>query len=116
MAELALTHEEPFTDMAVYYCQQAAEKALKGFLFWHDVPSRKTHNLVELLDQCVVLDETLTAFSETAQRLTPFAAEFRYPGDVLEPPMEDAQEAFARAATVLDAIMERLPDEVSPSR
>jgi HEPN domain-containing protein len=88
MAELALTHDEPFLDMAVYHCQQAAEKALKGFLFGHNVPFRKTHNLVELLDQCVVLNETLNTFKETRQRLTPFAAEFRYPGDLLEPPLE----------------------------
>ncbi len=72
------------------------------------------HNLVELLDQCVVLDETLNTFRETAQRLTPFAAEFRYPSDLLEPPLEDAQNAFARAKTVLDAIVKRLPNEVSP--
>jgi hypothetical protein len=30
---------------AVFHCQQAAEKALKGFLAWHDVPFRKTHTL-----------------------------------------------------------------------
>lgn len=114
-AELFLDQADPFLDMAVYHCQQAAEKALKGFLFWHDVPFRKTHNLLELLDQCVVLDETLNVLKETAQRLTPFAAEFRYPSDLLEPPLADAQDAFARASTVLDAIVERLPNEVSPS-
>jgi len=114
-AELFLAQTDPFLDMVVYHCQQTGEKALKGFLFWHDVPFRKTHNLVELLDQCAAVDKTLTAFSETAQRLTPFAAEFRYPSDLLEPPLEDAQDAFARAKTVLEAIVERLPNEVAPS-
>jgi HEPN domain-containing protein len=33
---------------AVFHAQQAAEKALKGFLAWHDVPFRKTHNIGEL--------------------------------------------------------------------
>ncbi len=115
-AELFLVQADPFLDMAVYHCQQAGEKALKGFLFWHDVPFRKTHNLVELLAQCVVLDETLNTLSETAQRLTPFVAEFRYPSDVLEPPLEDAQDAFARARTLLEAVIAHLPNEVSPSR
>jgi len=114
-AELLLAQADPFLDMVVYHCQQAAEKALKGFLFWHDVPFRKTHNLVELLDQCVILDATLSASSETAQRLAPFAAEFRYPGDLLEPPLEDAQDAVARTKTVLHAIVERLPNEVAPA-
>ena len=113
-AELLFAQADPFLDMAVYHCQQAGEKALKGFLFWHDVPFRKTHNLVELLDQCIVLDETLNTFKETAQRLSPFAAEFRYPSDLLEPPLEDAQDALARARTVLNAIVKRLPNEVAP--
>jgi HEPN domain-containing protein len=32
----------------MFHSQQAAEKALKAFLSWHDVPFRKTHNLEEL--------------------------------------------------------------------
>ena len=75
-AELLLAQADPFLDMAVYHCQQAAEKALKGFLFWHDVPFRKTHNLVELLDQCVILDEILCAFNQTAQRLSRLVPSF----------------------------------------
>ena len=30
---------------AAFHCQQAAEKALKAFLAWRDVPFRKTHDL-----------------------------------------------------------------------
>jgi HEPN domain-containing protein len=29
----------------VFHAQRAAEKAMKAFLAWHDVPFRKTHNL-----------------------------------------------------------------------
>ena len=32
---------EPLLDVVVYHCQQAAEKALKGFLVWHDEPFGK---------------------------------------------------------------------------
>lgn len=67
-AEILLAQAAPFLDMAVYHCQQAAEKALKGFLFWHDVPFRKTHNLAELLDQCLVIDQTLIGFNEMELR------------------------------------------------
>ena len=28
--------DEPYLDTAVYHCQQAAEKALKAFLTYHD--------------------------------------------------------------------------------
>ena len=46
----------PFLDIVVYHCQQAGEKALKAYLFWHDVPFGKTHSLQELLAQCVDVD------------------------------------------------------------
>jgi HEPN domain-containing protein len=36
----------------VFHCQQAAEKAMKAFLTWHDPPLRKTHELVELIVEC----------------------------------------------------------------
>ena len=58
--EQILDHDAPMLDSVVYHCQQAGEKALKGFLFWHDIPFRKTHNLAELLDQCVTIDTTLS--------------------------------------------------------
>ncbi len=37
--------DEPVLGDAVFHCQQAAEKAMKAFLTWHDVPFRKTHDL-----------------------------------------------------------------------
>jgi HEPN domain-containing protein len=37
-----------FPAEVVFHCQQAAEKALKGFLVWHNQPFRKTHDLIEL--------------------------------------------------------------------
>src|SRR5712692_2174096 len=43
---------DPYLDTAIYHCQQAAEKAVKGFLVFHDQDFEKTHNirfLVELV-------------------------------------------------------------------
>ena len=39
---------DPFFDIAVYRCQQAAEKAVKGFLVFHEQPFEKTHDVEEL--------------------------------------------------------------------
>ena len=39
----------PLPSVIAFHAQQAAEKALKAFLFWHDRPFRKTHLLAELL-------------------------------------------------------------------
>jgi len=43
-----MKEEPPIVEDVLFHCQQAAEKALKGFLTWHDRPYRKTHDLREL--------------------------------------------------------------------
>ena len=40
--------EPPLLGDLVFHCQQAAEKAMKGFLTWHNCPVRKTYSLEEL--------------------------------------------------------------------
>lgn len=54
-----LSADLPFTASAVFHAQQAAEKSLKAFLTWHDLPFRKTHDLSEIGQQCVGLDASL---------------------------------------------------------
>ena len=39
----------PQLDSAVYHCQQASEKAVKGFLTLHDVRVEKTHDVQALM-------------------------------------------------------------------
>jgi hypothetical protein len=40
-----LAANPPLLGEVVFHCQQAAEKAMKGFLSWHDSPFGKTHDL-----------------------------------------------------------------------
>jgi len=46
--ERCLTDEPPDVEDALFHCQQAAEKALKAVLIWHDRPFKKTHDLAAL--------------------------------------------------------------------
>lgn len=43
-------------NMTCFHSQQAAEKALKGFLTHHKLASPRTHNLVELINLCNKID------------------------------------------------------------
>jgi hypothetical protein len=52
----------------MFHAQQAAEKSLKAFLAWHDVPFRKTHNLEDIGQLCVALDATLCNHSPSKRR------------------------------------------------
>ena len=45
-AEVDLAADAPLLGDAAFHCQQAVEKALKAFLTWHDLPFRKTHDLI----------------------------------------------------------------------
>jgi HEPN domain-containing protein len=51
-----LSSNPPYLADAVFHAQQACEKAMKGFLAWHDRPFGKTHNLVELGRACASVD------------------------------------------------------------
>jgi HEPN domain-containing protein len=115
----AAAHESSAPDEGLwgdvmFHAQQAAEKAMKAFLAWHDVPVRKTHNLEELGRQCVALDATLGTLANQAAPLTEYAWRFRYPGESDEPVREEAEQALAVARIVYEAILTRMPPEARP--
>ncbi|MGH7813935.1 MAG: HEPN domain-containing protein [Candidatus Binataceae bacterium] len=99
---------------AVFHCQQAAEKALKGFLAWHDLPFRKTHELEEIGEACLAIDPTLKAIVDRAVPLTEYAWKFRYPGELNRPAQNEAAAALATAAGVYKEIAARIPKAARP--
>jgi HEPN domain-containing protein len=99
---------------AVFHCQQAAEKALKAFLVWYDVPFRKTHDLKELGDACLRIDAALRETIARSVPLTEYAWKFRYPGEPAELTKREARAALVTAQELYDAVISRLPDDVKP--
>lgn len=106
-----LTAAPPFTGDAVFHAQQAAEKAMKGFLAWHDVPFRKTHDLAEIGHQCVGIEPSLESLLIRAASLTQYAWKFRYPGEPEEPSCEEAESSIALAREVYEAIVSLVPEK-----
>jgi 2-polyprenyl-3-methyl-5-hydroxy-6-metoxy-1,4-benzoquinol methylase/HEPN domain-containing protein len=80
-----LTAVPPFLADIVFHAQQCAEKALKGYLAWHDIPFRKTQDLAEIGRQCAETDPSLEPLLVRAARLTAYAWKYRYPGEPEEP-------------------------------
>lgn len=113
-AELALSAPDGLWDIVAFHSQQAAEKALKGFLAWHNVPFRRTHNLVELTEQCEAVDGEFSALRPSAQFLSKFAIDPRYPGGKSEPDAEVAKEALDVARDLMGVVLARLPSHVHP--
>jgi HEPN domain-containing protein len=114
MAELALRDDPPLTDQAVYHAQQAAEKAMKGILCWHEWVFRKTHNLVELGESCATLHPDMEPLLRRAASLSDYAWQYRYPGAIDEPNEEEAHEALDLARETVAALLELLPPEAQP--
>ncbi|MBI3534090.1 MAG: HEPN domain-containing protein [Deltaproteobacteria bacterium] len=104
-----LTAETPYTDSAVFHCQQAAEKALKGFLTWKEITFKKTHSIAEIGAQVIAIDQSLHLTINPAINLTPYATVFRYPGDIADPSEQEAAEAVEIAENLLKAILTKLP-------
>jgi HEPN domain-containing protein len=67
---------------AAFHAQQAAEKALKAFLAWHDEPFRKTHSIEKLRKACVAIAPDLATVIDAAVPLTEYAcsASATHPG------------------------------------
>src|SRR5688572_16796214 len=75
----------PLPDVVAFHCQQAAEEALKAYLAWRNEPFRRTHDLQELVEQCVGLSPEFASLRAAATLLSPYAWTTRYPGDVPGP-------------------------------
>ena len=104
--------DEPYLDTAVYHCQQAVEKAIKAYLIYRNIIFEKTHNLTALLASCIPLDFQFTKWENVAEMLTPYAVDFRYPGDDMEPKRNEAEQALISAKAFVDFVIKLLPDEV----
>lgn len=114
-ARIDLDARPPLLEDALFHCQQAVEKALKGFLAWHDVAFQKTHSLEKLGAICEQVEPTLKAVVDPAVPLTEFAWAFRYPGDHPAPTAEEARQGFDTAQRVVAAVVAHLSDEAVPT-
>jgi HEPN domain-containing protein len=93
-AAQVLELDSPLTDISVYHCQQAAEKALKAYLVQQDISFGKTHDLDELVATCETQDPSFPDLAEAAAILTPYAVVFRYPTGQPDPPLSTAMQAI----------------------
>ncbi|MDB9445274.1 hypothetical protein CEP10_14690 [Cylindrospermopsis raciborskii S07] len=113
VARILIENEVSLLDAVVYHCQQSAEKALKAYLTYQDLVFKKTHDLGVLVEMCSVFEPNFQDLEDMADTLTPYATEFRYPGDIIEPERYEAEEALQMAATVLEFVIKLLPNKFS---
>jgi hypothetical protein len=68
----------------------------------HDIVFPKTHDLEALLHLCIAAHPQFSSYKVHARELAPLAAEFRYPGDVLEPTGTRSRHVLLLAEEITD--------------
>jgi len=97
-ARSLLRRKKPLVSIACFHAQQCAEKYLKSLLIARKRDFPKTHDLQKLSDLCSSEGILIPIDADLLDSLSYFAAQTRYPGDILT--MEDAQESFKIARIV----------------
>jgi len=94
-------------EIICYHCEQAAEKALKGYLILHDMEPLRTHDLRLLCKMCANIDNTFDEISQSCVNLTVYGVQPRYPFEI-EILDSDMQEAVIEADLVMGFILEKI--------
>ena len=87
----------PLLDTAIYHCQQAAEKAVKGYLVFCDQEVERVHDMEVLVRAAASCAPTFGEWVDVGIQLTPYARLYRYPGPVVEPTREQFDRALSAA-------------------
>lgn len=104
-----------FPDVAIYHCQQSAEKALKGFLILHDREPGKTHNINTLLREVGSIRPELSVELKEADCLSEYNQTYRYPVDPTEdlnPTPGELKKSFHLALQVYNKVGEAMRSEI----
>src|SRR5712671_4873266 len=106
-AEFVLTASPPFVGSSLFHSEQAVEKALKGFLTWHQA-AFTTDDLEQLRLLCAGVDVGLGEVLRPVDLLTEYGWRFRYPNDLGEPEFEVATETLRLAAAAVSAVLAKV--------
>jgi len=103
---------ESYPEAVAFHCQQAAEKCLKACLTWEQVEFPKTHDIKRLLELIESFDPDLAKDLDDASALTPYAVEYRYPGEYPPLTADDIVCATSLADKVRDKMHEYFRDKL----
>ena len=101
---------EELLDTAIYHTQQCAEKALKGYLVYHKQAIKKTHDLTNLLEDCINKDSYFYVLEKEAASLNPYATAFRYSDDFMDPEKEEVVDAIEKAKKILNFVKKKIEE------
>jgi HEPN domain-containing protein len=93
VAHHLLATDAPFLGAVGFHAQQAAEKYLKAFLVWNQADFPKTHDVEALLAVVARYNPALAHSLLDTTVLTDYGVAVRYPGDLPELTLQQANGA-----------------------
>jgi HEPN domain-containing protein len=99
-AQVTYLYIPKYRDTIAFHCQQAAEKYLKGFLLFLDIPFNRQHSLNYLFGLLSLKLDISNELFDYASELEDFAVEIRYPDTSVELSDEEIQQAFKIAKII----------------
>lgn len=107
-AKALLNGDFLFNRSICYHCQQSAEKDLKAYIIYLDLPLNKTHNLIKLVDQISELDKEITHLQQAVEVLTDYILTARYPDDSDLIADEESKLAFKESEKINNYIRSKI--------
>lgn len=99
-----------FYFVIAFHCQQTVEKLLKALLVSYKIDFPKSHDLIQLLDLLKEKDPLLTTIKKELNIVNPFAIDFRYPGEDIEP--KEAQKVLKTTKRLVIILRKRVKEFV----
>lgn len=108
-AKRDLEDEDTFFALLCFHFHQSAEKYLKAFCLFHDLPLRKVHDLIELLELGLTKDAEIDSLREAIIILQPFYVDTRYPvAYPLGLTKIDAEQAYEAADKIRNFVVDKV--------
>lgn len=102
-AARTLMGEEQFYPLVCYHCQQAVEKALKGFLIKKTGYLRPGHHLLKLLLAAAQFQPKFSALDKDCALINEYYTASRYPS---EDPLDISREAALECVDIAKRILD----------
>ena len=113
-ARVLAANTPPLLDTGIYHCQQAAEKAIKGYLAFLDKEVERVHDLEVLIRSAMTATPEFRSWMDAGIQLTPYARIYRYPGFSADPSREQFEQAMSASEGIYRFVLSLLPPEMHP--
>ena len=109
LAAKVLIKDKRLYDAAVFHCQQAMEKSLKGYLLYKTRRLFDGHNVTWLCKQAALIDDGFKNWISKSTSLNRYYIETRYPADIpADIPFDEANEILEATEELMDYSCEQI--------